>query len=323
MGGDISVKSEYGKGSTFTLTIKPGIDSQVELVRPSSIDGSRRVVAQTISLPACRILVVDDEAANRRLATIYISRAGGTVDVATNGAEAVQMATSTSYDAILMDMQMPVMDGLEATRRLRADGFTLPIFALTANILEEGREAADEAGCTGFLTKPIHQSHLLKTLLESVENAPQRPSVSQPDDCELELPSADTGCVSDTVVDEPSIVDEPAVANEPSIDDSPIESTLPTEDPEFQAIVASFVERLRQRVAALGSALDAQKFDVIADEAHWMAGAAGTVGFAVLTDSARELERAAKARSTSDLTLCLIEIEGLVSRFVIPEPVLS
>ena len=114
-----------------------------------------------------RVLVVDDVEANRALMTALLSGLGLTVDVACNGAEAVEVAKSGAYDLILMDVQMPVMDGLTATRTLRALGVTfedLPVIALTANVQPEQIDRCRQAGMTGHVGKPIEMGELLSAI---------------------------------------------------------------------------------------------------------------------------------------------------------------
>ncbi|MCB6182838.1 response regulator [Leeia sp. TBRC 13508] len=111
-----------------------------------------------------RILVAEDNPINQKLTRIMVEKAGYTVVIAENGQEALDYALSSSFDLILMDCQMPVMDGLEATRHIRAMGVNLPIIALTANAFDEDRTACLEAGMNDFLTKPISQQTLVDML---------------------------------------------------------------------------------------------------------------------------------------------------------------
>ena len=113
-----------------------------------------------------RVLVVDDGEANRELVRLVLEEVGLTVAGAENGQIGVDMASRESFDVILMDMQMPVMDGFTATRTLRRKGMKLPIFALTANAMKGFEREVMEAGCTGYLTKPVDIDALLQTLGE-------------------------------------------------------------------------------------------------------------------------------------------------------------
>ncbi len=162
LGGDISLESEYGKGSTFTLTIDAVAKGQ--LVEPNlSLDVTAEVPAESLSLSA-RILVVDDRRDIRYLAQHFIEKAGGQVLTATNGQEAIDVIESsagTAIDLIVMDMQMPVMDGYAAVAELRRRGCTLPIIALTANAMKSDRDACLAAGCTDYTTKPLDSPKLI------------------------------------------------------------------------------------------------------------------------------------------------------------------
>ena len=114
-----------------------------------------------------RILLVEDEPVNREVARSLLEEAGQVVDVAEDGLEALAMAARTRYDLVLMDMQMPQLDGLEATRRLRAmpEGANLPILAMTANAFAEDRERCFAAGMNDFIAKPVDPDALFETVL--------------------------------------------------------------------------------------------------------------------------------------------------------------
>ena len=118
-----------------------------------------------------RILVVDDGEENRQLASLFIKRAGLQVDTAENGQIAVDKVSSEHYDMVLMDMQMPVMDGITATRTIRELGHTMPIYALTANVMQDDKRRCAEAGCDGFLTKPINIKRLMEALAAELATA--------------------------------------------------------------------------------------------------------------------------------------------------------
>jgi len=160
MGGDITIDSVMGEGSTFTATILTDIScfdhmvssaQDVDQLLPRKADEQK----DRIQSLQGRVLVADDNLDNQRLIEHYLHRLGADVSLVDNGAMAVEAALQEDYDLILMDMQMPEMDGPTATHMLRQIGCTIPIIALTANAGSEDKTRCLEAGCNDFLGKPI------------------------------------------------------------------------------------------------------------------------------------------------------------------------
>ncbi len=118
-------------------------------------------------LTGLKLLVVEDVVDNQDLFRIFLESAGATVDIAVNGAEAVKNASS-DYSVILMDVQMPVLDGLSATRQLRARGLTMPIIALTAHAMPEEVLKSKNAGCTDHIAKPVSSKILISSILRAL-----------------------------------------------------------------------------------------------------------------------------------------------------------
>ena len=143
-------------------------------------------------------MVVDDGQANRRLIKLIVERAGASVDEAENGQIGFEKATSTHYDVVLMDMQMPVLDGYQATRKLRDHDYTKPIVALTANAMTGDQEKCAKAGCDGFLAKPVDIDQLLQTLAGYLDHIPMPPEEEQQPESE------------DTAQEESTLIDDPA-----------------------------------------------------------------------------------------------------------------
>ena len=162
LGGEVTVESTPRRGSKFMLSI--GAQSPGELVEPNlSVDIKAESYNEDIRLSAS-VLVVDDRRDIRYLAQHFIERAGGTVLTATNGQEAVDFisdSNSPHVDVIVMDMQMPVMDGYDATRELRRRGYKVPIIALTANAMKSDRDECMAAGCSDYTTKPLDSGRLI------------------------------------------------------------------------------------------------------------------------------------------------------------------
>lgn len=122
----------------------------------------------TIRLDGLRILLVDDSADNQRLFERILVSSGAVVDIAENGVVAIARQQVSSYDVIVMDIRMPMMDGYEATRRIRSAGYAGPVLALTAHANPGEEERCREAGCTGFFLKPINRAGLLSAVYNAV-----------------------------------------------------------------------------------------------------------------------------------------------------------
>ena len=187
LGGDLEVDSTEGSGSRFDLTIGVGSLDGVQMLRepsklgaacevlPDDGDSTRAFLERTRDTgPAARILLVEDGEDNRRLISFTLAKSGFDVSHAENVAVGVDRALAAqeageAFDLILMDMQMPVMDGYEASRRLRESGYELPIIALTAHAMAGDRQRCLDAGCTDFATKPIDRRELVKMVLGYLE----------------------------------------------------------------------------------------------------------------------------------------------------------
>lgn len=263
LGGRITVQSEVGKGSTFSVTIATGPLAGVRMLdHPVSdiVTSPRSEPApQSIRLDGRSILVVDDGETNRKLIRLVLTRAGADVCLAENGLEAVTASREQEFDLILMDMQMPLMDGYTAAARMRENGCDRPIVALTAHAMRGDSERCLEAGCSDYLTKPINPEKLIEKISKILGTA------NVPENAR---PNAESACSLNDVVT----------------------SELPMDDQEFADIVVEFVERYRMKLTEMHEACLAEDWQTLAELAHWLAGAGGSAGFPVLTQSARKLE---------------------------------
>jgi PAS domain S-box-containing protein len=255
MGGRISVESGLGKGSVFSFAVPLGIWA----------GATRRAAAPAgvclePPLPELRILLVEDSPDNRTITVAYLRDTPYRVEIAENGAIALAKFTAGAYDLVLMDRQMPVMDGLTATRAIREWEQSMhrpptPIIALTASALKGDQEKFVAAGCTAYLTKPIKQDVLLHAIKEHSTVA----SASG---------SGERGR-TDTIV----------VRANPNIAD----------------LIPGFLENRRHDVTAMLDALDANDFAIVENLAHGMKGAGGSWGFQDITDIGAALERSAES----------------------------
>ncbi len=174
MGGDIWLEhTEIGKGSTFTIEINAEPTDNAEWVKaedffPSSSGNAGFSPVPKKDLEGAKILLVEDAEDNQMLISHFLSRAGAEIDTAANGEDGVDMALKNDYAVVLMDIQMPRLDGYQATTKLRQAGYKKPIIALTAHALREERDKAMRIGCNGHLTKPINRGELIESLKKFV-----------------------------------------------------------------------------------------------------------------------------------------------------------
>jgi two-component system, sensor histidine kinase len=291
MGGDLSVESEVGCGSCFRLTLNAGQYDAIEVVPCGAIrdsllreEGPSEKDDATASIPGLRVLVVDDGATYRKLASLVLRRGGAVVSLAENGMEACDMVLQNgNFDVILMDMQMPVLDGYGATRKLREAGIMIPILALTAHAMTGDKQLCLDSGCSDYLTKPINAAELLaqmKLIYDSLY--PEQPRQPQP------------------------------------IAVAAIESQLPIEDPEFAEIVVDFIDALERETEELRDAVQVRDTVKTAQIAHWMRGTGGTAGFPCLTAPSIQLTQAVKGQAWDQAERQLAAIEELLNRLISP-----
>ncbi len=171
MGGDAGVDSRAGSGSTFWFTAQLGYGAPATFATAPLLASDSATSVELELRHRCagaRVLLAEDNAINREVALELLGAVDLTVETAVNGLEAVSLASTRPYDLVLMDVQMPELDGLEATRLLRAQAATaqLPILAMTANAFEEDRRACLAAGMTDFVAKPVDPDALYRALLQ-------------------------------------------------------------------------------------------------------------------------------------------------------------
>jgi CheY-like chemotaxis protein/HPt (histidine-containing phosphotransfer) domain-containing protein len=300
LGGDITVESEPGAGSMFRVSLDAGSAMEVTWVTPEqalAVAEAPRMQERTEWVfPAAQILVVDDGPENREFVKVVLEGYGLTIEEAVNGRIAVEMATATDYDLILMDVQMPEMDGLTASRLMRDHGLQVPIIALSANVMKGFEQELFDAGYTDYLTKPIDLDHFMSKLAELLNAEPKQEPFTE-------------SIMSESLIEETSSGE----------DTSPIVSRLGGNNNKFAKVIARFVGRLEEQLPAMDEAFWAQDFEALAQLAHWLKGAGGTVGFDVFYEPASELESAAKAMDLSVIERQLQQIHGLARRLVIDD----
>ena len=269
MGGAVGVRSEEGMGSTFWFTV-----SLARALVSAPLVG-RRLEAEVSRDPlrGARILVAEDNPINLQLTVALLEAVGAVVDAVEDGRQAVEQAARARYDCILMDVQMPVMDGLEATRRLRADPATrgIPVLALTANASREDRTRCMDCGMNDVIAKPILPADLYAALAHWLAPAPS--SVDG-------TPAAGAGAAA------------PVDVPDDLIDLRILTRSVGGDPARFQRFARLFMDSLSGTLAELDQALADEDMGKLADLGHRLKSSSrmvGALGFAAMCERLEEM----------------------------------
>ncbi len=311
LGGDITVESEIGSGSRFMVRLVAGPAQGVSWIPGERVlkklgELHTEQMAGWIFSPA-RILVVDDGPENRELVKLVLESYDGlSVEEAENGQVGLDMATADPYDVILMDVQMPVMDGFTATAAMRERGLQMPIIALTANAMKGFEKECLDAGYSNYFTKPIDIDSFVAKLAEILKARPAPDNTAKQPASEW-LTNANT-----------------ATSN--SIQ-TPIRSNPYDKDGQLAALAERFALRLGDQLNEMNKAVCAHDYRALAALAHWLKGTGGTVGYDVLTAPASRLETAANDKDEFAIRSAMNALWSFASKIpdldlpaTIPEP---
>jgi PAS domain S-box-containing protein len=282
MGGEIGVSSALGQGSRFWFAVALA-PAAAPVARPSPVAAA--VPASAGETPpsrsvqgSLRVLVAEDNRINQQLAAMLLASAGHRVDLAENGEEAVAAVQANDYDIVLMDVQMPVLDGIQATSRIRAlppPKCAVPIIAVTAHAMAGAREQYLSSGMDGYLSKPLDLDALLDTLAGYAGTDAPAPAAEREADLDSEVLAA-------------------------------LERHLPRD--RIAELLEMFTEQIDANLTAIESAVAAGDLVAVRREAHTLAGCSGNVGAARLSRLARELSEAGRtgeAARVDDLSVAV------------------
>ena len=275
MGGVIGVTSREGEGATFRFSLT--LSSSDKVVRDPRAD---RVGAEDLKVRITklgrplRVLIAEDDATNRMVVLMMLREFDAETRIATDGVQAVQAASEADYDLVLMDVRMPEMDGLAATRAIRAHGGrfeNLPIIALTANAFAEDIKLCSDAGMSDFLAKPLRKPALIAAVLRALGRAPATPV--------------------DSATSVPAVLDRMALAHlTAAIGEEGVRETF-----------AVFASETDARLALFRQFADGSDRELIEIEACALKGSARTLGASEMSDLARLIEHRAASISPDEL----------------------
>jgi CheY-like chemotaxis protein/HPt (histidine-containing phosphotransfer) domain-containing protein len=294
MGGEMGLESDPGRGSTFWFTVDVGLCKDLDEIE--SVQDTRGKAKRPTFIRKARILVAEDYPTNQEVVRIHLNSAGHAVHVVENGLDAVQACRDQKWDMIFMDVQMPEMDGLEATRRIRheLDGFDdIPIIALTANGEIDTRLMCLECGMNDVVTKPVRA----ETLLSSV--AAWLPEYVAPEfgDPEDETVSTDSKPVRRSSEDDPMNFEQ-------AVNEFAGNADL------VRSVLESFLRQVESQIEQLQKAADDGNGDALRAEAHKIKGGAANLTARKLAGAAAELESLAKAEQWDGIPAAMDDLRG-------------
>lgn len=294
MGGEAGVESVAGQGSLFWFTARLG---------QGSVHGATAAVAPA-SLAGVRALLVEDNVFNQEVGRDLLERAGANVTVAADGSTALELLRRERFDCVLMDLQMPVMDGLEATRRIRADPALRDtiVIAMTANAGVEDRARCQAAGMNDFVAKPVDPALLAATIARCLERHPARPaSPSRPAVSPSRPPES------------PSIPLAPAVASA-LLDTSVLTATVGEDRDNIRKYLFLFLDAARDGMAEIDAALAGGDLARASSVAHRIKSAARTVGANSFAAVCAELEAQQSRAALAQARALTARLRGLYAR---------
>jgi len=212
---------------------------------------------------SARVLVAEDNVSNQMLVKIILEKMGMEVTLVADGEEAVDLLASETFDIILMDIQMPKMNGYEATRLLRQKGIGIPIIALTANVMKGDEQKCLDAGCDGYLSKPLQKKQFCEMLSKYLAT--------------IEKDNDDADAVREEETDI-------------SLGDSLAMTSDLLGDASLQPVIDVFIEELPGLVAQISDACQGLDFELLKGLTHQLKGASGSAGFMVLSKYAGNVE---------------------------------
>ncbi|CAN5693949.1 hypothetical protein BH11PSE7_BH11PSE7_16200 [soil metagenome] len=317
MGGEVGVDSEPGQGSTFWFTARVSWGQDAE-ASASEVAAAAPQQDQLAALMGAHILLVEDNAFNREIAIDFLAMVGATAVSAENGQEAIDaLIREPAFDAVLMDVQMPVMDGMRATRLIRANPAIarLPIIAMTANAATEDRVRCLDAGMDDFLTKPVLPERLYATLVHCMTARATQASLQATRQvlAKTQSPAA----ALDTLMAAPVLLPAGNVPVTPAIDLSILLAAVSGDEARFRRYAGMYAQAIPETLAELETAVTRGDQAELAKLGHRMKPGASMVGALGLSELCRALEKTAREASAGEtaalvaqITLKLLEISA-------------
>lgn len=280
LGGGIHVDSQQGVGTVVTIQVSAGRVGELVVLQQHELNEA--VFSNVEKLDAKlsgKVLLADDVLENQKLIAHYVKDMGAEIDLASNGLEAVEMAEANDYDLILMDIRMPILDGIGAVRQLRAKGNKVPIVSLSANNMSEDQARYLSAGFNASASKPIVRMAFKQLLITYLK--PVTPVTVK------------------------------------SVNEAPIYSSLLESEPGFVDIVNLFLQRLPELIQKISDSFESGNWALLKEELHRVKGVAGNYGYNDLMKLVAKGEFVATSKDDVAFTALLVEIKALERRILL------
>ena len=290
--GDVALREELGISSLLLKPIKQSdlLEAMMDALG-APLRGEIRPAQESPleeNMRRLRILLAEDNAVNQKLAIRILEKRGHAVEVSADGVGALATLDSGSFDLILMDVQMPNMDGFEATAAIRAreesTGGHIPIIAMTASAMTGDRERCLEAGMDGYISKPIQQTDLLRIVEKSVPPTVAVEGADQPDEA---------------VIDKARVLDR-----------------LGGDDELLRDVVALFIEECPNQLANVSKAVELGDSGALERDAHTLKGSLSIFGAAQAVDAANRLEEMGRDGNLADASEVFVNLSAEVERLM-------
>jgi len=298
LGGELVVESQVNEGSCFKFSINLSDSKNTSLcyskMEFKQIEKNHADDQDDIRVKG-HVLLVDDTVDNQVLVSTYLKDAGAEVIVADNGKIAVELAGKNNFDLILMDMQMPVMGGIEAVEIIRKQNSTVPIAMLTANAFKEERDQCYAAGCNDFLTKPIDVSALYKVVSECLPAVDKLEYTNDSVSVQRIENETNSRQVSDVFDDENVII-----------------SSLMGSSENIDKMVGNFILQLPTYLNDIENAYNSKDLEKLSYTTHQLKGVGGNYGFLMITNTCTKIEEEIKSKQNANIEYLLDELKNIV-----------
>ncbi len=263
-------------------------------------------------LTGSNVLIIEGSHTKRQLFEIILKEAGANVTSAVDGGNGVHLAIEQEFDVVLVDMQMPLLDGIAIASTIRGAGVATPIVA--HGMANEERQCRD-VGCSGFLSKPTDAEQLLRCVVSCIGQSIVPNAVSsRPSQVDVE--SAPKSGVAGDATESNEVQSQKAQVSK---DDDGLHCSLALDKPIYLEILFEFVDELPSRLDAMSTALEQHEWDQLAEVAHALKGSGGSIGYHAFTTPCRDLEAYARQKDPERTKVAFDSVKGVARSIVVPD----